>query len=219
MRHSHSTPGGKRRRKESSDDDFADSEGFEPPNAVRTEELTVGRHSIRNAPRAVDYSTFDSDDGQSDSDSEEEEEAGIFGNGKIDKIFMVRQASSGIEYLVSFQESCEPFSQWVSRELLLEFPNASRSIQRFSEIEMEWSFYDTEAHAFAVSYASPVHAIAHRPMNNDPRPTRSSSSASSPSRSAPRSCGSRRPPTRPRTSSPTTWRRESASSIRGPGAR
>jgi superfamily II DNA or RNA helicase len=168
MRHSHSTPSGKRRRKESSDDDFADSDGLDQPNPVRTEELTVGRHSIRNAPRAVDYSTFDSDDGQTDDESEDAEEPGIFGNGKIDKIFMVRQASSGIEYLVSFQESSEPFSQWISRELLLEFPNANRSIQRFSEMEMEWSFYDTETHTFMISYKSPVHVIAHRPMNNDP---------------------------------------------------
>jgi superfamily II DNA or RNA helicase len=170
MHHSHSTPSTRRRRKESSDEEFTgESNVFEHSTAVPAVELTVTRQSVRNAPRAVDYSTFESNDGQSDSEFEEEEaDAGPFGNGKIDKIFMVRQTLSGIEYLVTFQESSEPFAHWISREVLLEFPNACRSIQRFTEMEMDWSFYSTETHSFEISYKSPVHVIAHRPLNNDP---------------------------------------------------
>jgi hypothetical protein len=91
MQHIYSSPSGKHRKKISSNNDFTEGgNGFESVHDIPT-------------PRSVSDTKYDSDDYQSGSEGEEEEEQGVFGNGKIDEKFLVRQASSGLESLISLQ--------------------------------------------------------------------------------------------------------------------
>ena len=167
MRHSRSAPGGRKRKQSSSDEDFHISSDEDTVIIPREEGARI---TTRRQTRSVSYNSFDSAESEEFEESEEEN-LDIFGNGKIDKIFLARESSAGLEYLVSFQESSEPFSQWLTKETLSEFSNFGRVLEKFNDTELQFSHYCTAAPPFDTSYKSPMHVIAHRPMNNDPEST------------------------------------------------
>lgn len=158
---------GGRRRNDSSDDEFQYNSDSDFESANENIEL---RRSGRTIRKSATYDGFANDMAEEDYEEEDNTEYDEFGgNGKIDKIFLSRQTSSGLEYLVNFQESRTPFSYWVAQEMCTSFPNFKRVLEKFNDTEMKLSFYITYAcdNVFDTSFKSPLHVIAHRPLNND----------------------------------------------------
>jgi hypothetical protein len=144
--------------RQSSDDEFIDFEHDASSISPRKSNRFVMPGFFR-----VD-SNSDSDESVCDSFGEDEL---LEVSHKIDHIFMSRKSSRGVEYLVTFQDSPSPFSQWVAVDILSDSPNFVRQFQKFKSTQMNLSFYETTNHTFEISHKSPLRILSHRLMERD----------------------------------------------------
>lgn len=145
---------------------FFDWLSLSTPEAV-SEPAQERRQSTRHQNKEVNYADSDVESEANDDNTVETvQEETYIREHRIEHIFMSRESSTGLEYLVTFQNSDSPFAQWLPVAILTEISNYPRQLRKFNEMDAP-SFSSIFTTPTQITFKSPLHILSHRLLSSD----------------------------------------------------